>query len=95
MGFGYGPGNEMQKSQKGNRSLLRKRKSLKELQKENGSFSKDQEFKFKKPTKEELEDYKEKLKIDARKDRIKRWSLFSTAILIGLILLYLLTSVPV
>ena len=44
-----GLGNEMQKSTRDNRGLLGKRKSLKDLRSENGSFSSG-ELKFKNPT---------------------------------------------
>lgn len=95
MAFGYGPGNEMQKTQKRNKSLLGKRKSLKELNKENGPFSGKQELKFKEPTPEELASFKAKLQKDLQKDRHRRQILLLASVIIGLLLIYILTSVPI
>lgn len=93
MGFGYGPGNEMQRSNKSNRALVGKRKSLKELQTENGAFSKDGDFKFKEPTEEEMRAFKLKLKKDIRQRNIKTYISIAVAIILGLIFWYLLTVV--
>lgn len=90
MGFGYGPGNEMQRSSKGNRALVGKRKSLKELQKENGAFSKDSDFKFKEPTDEEMKTFRIKLQRDIRSRNIRRLISVIIAVLLGAVFLYLL-----
>lgn len=93
MGFGYGAGNEMQRSTKSNRALVGKRKSLKELQKENGAFSKDGDFKFKEPTEEEMTAFRLKLKADIRERKRKRLVAIVFALLMAAFFWYLLTVV--
>lgn len=91
--MGFGSGNAMQKSSKSNRALVGKRKSLKELQKENGAFSKNGDFKFKEPTDEEMKAFRVKLKKDIRRRNITRAISIAIVILLGFIFWYLLTVV--
>jgi len=82
--MGFGSGNAMQKSNRNNRALVGKRKSLKELQKENGTFSKDGDFKFKEPTDEEMKAFRLRLKRDIRRRNIKLGMSIIFAILLGI-----------
>lgn len=88
--MGFGSGNAMQRSSKSNRALVGKRKSLKELQKENGAFSKNGDFKFKEPTDEEMKDFRIKLHQDIRSRNIRRYISMAIAILFGVVSWYLL-----
>lgn len=90
MAFGYGPGNEMQKSVKGNRSLLGKRKSLKDLRKENGPFS-GGPIKLKEASPEEMEAFRAKLKKQQKKERIQVALIFIGSIGLGAFFWYYLT----
>lgn len=87
MAFGIGPGSEMQKSTKGNRALLAKRKSLKDLRAENGNFSSG-ELKFKEPTKEEFEAFQKKHQAYLKRERLRRLLSIGFGIIVGLVFIY-------
>ncbi|RKQ51635.1 hypothetical protein BXY85_2666 [Roseivirga pacifica] len=91
MSFGYGPGNEAQKSTRGNKALLGKRKSLQELRKENGSFS-EGKLEFKKLSQQELIEFKIKVRKQKKKENILLVLTLIGCLLLGTLFYYLLTK---
>jgi hypothetical protein len=85
--MGFGVVNSMKKSLKANKSLLGKRKSLKDLRAENGGFSSGH-LKFKEPTAAELSSFKRRNEIRLKKEKVQGVILVVFTILLTAALIY-------
>lgn len=71
MGFGFGPGADLLASYKANKSQVKRRKSHKEISKDYGNNEATGQAQYKEISKEQLQDYSEKLKEAKRKNTMK------------------------
>ncbi len=91
MGFGFGPGNAMQRDYNRNRSMLNKRKDLKDINEKYGS--KDREpFQDKTLTPEELHAFRKNFLKQKKKENLRLTIVFATVlVMISAFAWYLLT----
>lgn len=87
----FGPASDMKKSQQQNKSLLKKRNSLKELNDQGLSEKGKTAMRFKEATADELNDYRANLAEKQRKEKMRnRLLLLGTVTFVTILFLWIL-----